>query len=368
MTRQVVFVHLFNDASGSPRVLREAIRTAVRIGYSVHLVVGSGGDGHLSLPGVPTTSYWYRRGRWRPATFFFYFASQVFLFWKLLFSRTIQRDAVIYVNTLLPFGAALFARLTGRRVLYHLHEISIAPSLLRLFLVKIAQSTAYQVIYVSKSHQQALPIAGVPHCIVYNAVSMEFLERAKNFTYTPYRDGQFRILMLASLRAYKGVPEFIELARRLKSDGRFAFELLLNESKSSLRRFASSVVLPPNLEVHPRSDDPTVYYARASVVMNLSRPDMWIETFGLTILEAMTYGVPIVAPPIGGPTELITDGVEGYLIDSRSMDDVIAALARLANDTALCQRMSHACKRRSAQYSGSSFETGVSEAIDRCFT
>jgi len=49
-----------------------------------------------------------------------------------------------------------------------------------------------------------------------------------------------------------------------------------------------------------------------------------LESFGLAALEGMACGVPAVASRIGGIPEVITDGVEGYLVeigDVRTMAD-----------------------------------------------
>ncbi len=44
-------------------------------------------------------------------------------------------------------------------------------------------------------------------------------------------------------------------------------------------------------------------------------PSQWYETFGLTLIESFARGKPVIASRIGGMTEIITDGVDGYLIE-----------------------------------------------------
>ena len=51
--------------------------------------------------------------------------AQTWLFAKLFFKIN-SRDTV-YINTLLPFGAALAAKLRGCKVVYHVHEVSVKP-------------------------------------------------------------------------------------------------------------------------------------------------------------------------------------------------------------------------------------------------
>ncbi len=57
----IVFAHLLNDQSGSPRVLSLAIAALARKGDGGRLFVGSDGSGILDDAGIETTRYWYRR-------------------------------------------------------------------------------------------------------------------------------------------------------------------------------------------------------------------------------------------------------------------------------------------------------------------
>ena len=70
------------------------------------------------------------------------------------------------------------------------------------------------------------------------------------------------------------------------------------------------------------------------MVLNLSKVDECVETFGLTILEAMAFGIPVIVPPIGGPAEIVTDGVEGYVISSYETNDIAKKIKELSMDKA----------------------------------
>jgi len=65
-------------------------------------------------------------------------------------------------------------------------------------------------------------------------------------------------------------------------------------------------------------------------------PSTWYEAFGRTVVEAMAYGVPVVASRIGGMGELFDSGVEGLLVpagDPDALRDALTALARDRNAT-----------------------------------
>lgn len=55
----------------------------------------------------------------------------------------------------------------------------------------------------------------------------------------------------------------------------------------------------------------------------LIQPSLWYETFGLTILEAMTLGTPVIGFDIGTRSEFIKDGYNGFIAKQETLLDVI---------------------------------------------
>jgi len=363
MTAPVIFVHLRNDMSGSPRVLKGTIKAFSTAGHRVKLFVGSDGPGILDGVEVERTQFPYRRRRWRASTFVSYIFSQVALYRKMSTSSDIPSDAIVYINTLLPFGAALWGRVHHRRVVFHLHEVSITPVLLRRFLVWVATRTGSLLIYVSHDHRSRLPIGSIPAIVVPNAVDDETLRRGKRASQRPRPHGYFTVLMLCSLREYKGIPEFLALANRLVEASSIRFVLVVSETHDVVDEYFQAVETLPNVMVYAQTTDPAHFYDEASLVVNLSRTDEWIETFGLTLVEAMAFGLPVIAPPVGGPAEIVTDGVEGYLIDSKNLDALSAAVLRLSDDKSLYARMSASAHRRALNYTPSRFAESVRAGV-----
>lgn len=345
----MIFVHLFNDRSGSPRVLASVIEV---IGDPERdlLCVGKG-DGILETVEIPRSHYRYKRRNSRFLTLFDFLMSQWSLF-LLLWRQRHHRPPgeAIYINTAYPFAAGLFGWLCKRKVIYHLHEISITPSLLRRFLWGIVRLTATEVRFVSKHQQEATGLPNKNTRVIYNAVSSNLAGDAAE-TFQKEVDGKFRVLMLSTLRDYKGIPEYIKLAERFEPYDDYIFQLVTNDDADVVERYLSSrPPVPSNLRIISRTSDLAPLYRRADVVVNLSRPSEWVETFGLTLLEAMSFGVPVIAPPAGGPVELLGETLSDYLILGENLDGLVAAISELKVDGEAYARVSSMCRARAEHF------------------
>ena len=145
---RVLACHLLNDYSGSPKVLKQLLKGWVKNNLEVHLFTCGGREGFLSnLAGVKYHNFWYAFTKNPYIRLVFLLVSQLLLMLKVLTKA--QKDDIIYVNTVLPFGAAIAGKIRGIRVIYHIHETSIKPAILKKILFGIVDRTADQVVYVS---------------------------------------------------------------------------------------------------------------------------------------------------------------------------------------------------------------------------
>ena len=355
---KILCTHLFNDYSGSPLVLSNAIKTMISNGHEI-TVMTSNTEGFLSNLGINYKNINYR-----------FFENKVLRLLQLIYNQFLMmifvlkkenQFDVVYVNTLLPFGAALGGWMTGKKVVYHIHETSIRPEIFKKFLLWIAKITASEAIYVSKFLLKKEPLQGVSSKVVYNSLNPTFVEKAEDFLSThPEKEHPFTTLMLCSLKEYKGVFEFVELAQRMP---KYKFELVINSTMKQINEFFAAVKLPENLVIFPAQKDVHWFYERAHLVVNLSHVDRWVETFGMTILEAMHYGIPTIVPPIGGPVELVENGKNGYLVSSELLDEIQMAIQQMAKQTHVYDSFVRGALIKSKEFSSYKFNVGILEHI-----
>lgn len=65
----------------------------------------------------------------------------------------------------------------------------------------------------------------------------------------------------------------------------------------------------------------------------------WTETFGLTVLEGMLHGVPIVASACPAIAELLVEGQTGLMVPPRDIGASITAVERLLDDPVLALQL-----------------------------
>lgn len=80
-------------------------------------------------------------------------------------------------------------------------------------------------------------------------------------------------------------------------------------------------------------------------------PSVWTEAFGLSGVEAMSVGRPVVASRIGGIPEWLIDGETGYLVPSGDVAALAEAIQKIFADPDLLARMMEHARKRAEEFS-----------------
>lgn len=148
------------------------------------------------------------------------------------------------------------------------------------------------------------------------------------------------VLCVARLVPHKGQDALIEAMARMPE----AHLVLVGSGphEARLRALAAAKDVASRVSFAGRvSDDVlTAWYAAADVFALCSRAtsageSAGVEGAGISILEAMSMRVPVVAAPTGGIPETVVDGVTGLLAPADRPEAIARALTRVHGDEAL---------------------------------
>jgi L-malate glycosyltransferase len=155
------------------------------------------------------------------------------------------------------------------------------------------------------------------------------------------RDGvcpsdQRLVIHISNLRPVKQVDAVVRVFAEIRK--RVPARLLIVGEGPELGRaeqLMNDLGVTPHVELIGEAQD---------VVGLLSVSDLFLlpslqESFGLSALEAMACGVPVVASNVGGLPEVVSDGVTGYLHPPDQVASMAESAIRILSDPALHARM-----------------------------
>ncbi len=244
--------------------------------------------------------------------------------------------------------ATLVARIvgwiTGARVIVHLHDLTYPGSALsalqKLFARDrdrgICVSRAAQVVAVKGYH---LPAARLR--VIYNGLNLDQLRTAATAAGTSRRVelgvsvDRPVIAMVARMHRVKGHHGMLQIMPRIVKSCPDALLLLIGDGPE--RANCEALVRELNLQTQVRflghRKDVAELLAASDVVVVPSQQ----EGLGLAAIEALAIGKPVVAYAVGGLPEVITEGVDGRLIEPQDQQAFADAVITLLKDRAMMQ-------------------------------
>lgn len=171
-----------------------------------------------------------------------------------------------------------------------------------------------------------------------------------------------RLVYTGRLASEKGLPILFDALSRLKARG-YDLELTLlgdGVERKSLESLVRELGIADRVTFAGFVDQPTIRRV-------LEESDAFVlpsfaEGIPVALMEAMAIGLPVIGTHVGGISELIIDGETGQLAFASDPDGLAAAIARYADDYALCKRISSAAREKVAR------DFNIEDQVDKLAT
>ncbi len=280
-----------------------------------------------------------------------------FNFFILARLRRYKIDLIHAHTFIAALYAALPARLSGRPLVWHMHDILEVNSFNRAF-IRFAGWGSARIICVSGAVKKNLVDFGVSpeKCeVIYNAKFKDDSDARGDFR------GEFKIpkgsplvAVLGQIREGKGQISLIRavpLVLDAFPSAVFAIvgDIVIDSEKrylDELKKAVSDLGLGRNVIFTGfRKDAASILNGIDILVHTATDPD----PAPLVLAEAMDKGKPVIATRVGGVPELVSDGVSGFLVPPGDSVALAESIIRLIGDPALRSEMGRAGKKMVAE-------------------
>ena len=225
---------------------------------------------------------------------------------------------VVIVNTLVAVPAILAAKKLGLPVITWVHGIldpvsargivSNSSFERQLYIDRILLSISDEVVYCSNWTKRYYSSYIDKEGVTINNWTSENSEGDIPL-------GSCKFVCLNTFDKYKGIDTLIKAASIVKKHG-YQFELDIygdgsESTKKSLKSIINTNNLENNIRFKGRVVDTSKVYRESTCLIQPS----YLESFGLTIIEAMAHSRPVIVAKSGGPEDIVIDGETGYLVE-----------------------------------------------------
>jgi glycosyltransferase involved in cell wall biosynthesis len=226
-----------------------------------------------------------------------------------------------------------------------LHGVRWVRELARYRMIAVALRSATAIVTCSRHMRSML----ATHGLAARALDWPALPPGPSFA----RSRAARPVFVAAgrLSREKGIVTLIESLSRIRAGGVDACVRLVGDGpqRASIERLAARLGVADAVEITGWVEHDAVE-AYLQDAWALVAPSLWAEPLGLSAVEAIVRGVPVVASAVGGYAETVEPGVTGLLCRNGDVDDLARCLDDVARGRAFGDgTLAHAAVERLAR-------------------
>lgn len=268
---------------------------------------------------------------------------------------------IVDTNTSVIFPGAIAAKKCKAKSVWHVREIIKSPveNNIISFMLNVFSD---RVIVNSRSTGNNLAVKKDKIRVVYNAVEEYEDSQGKEHT-------NLCVGMAGRINRWKGQSLFVDVAEIVhKKYPEVLFEIAgepysgEDKFKDDLRSYISQKGLEDTVLLLGQVNDMPEFYRNLDIFV---LPSTQPEPFGLVLIEAMEFELPVTATNHGGPTEIIENGATGYLVDWNTSDEMAQRIMELLSDDKLRKMIgSNAKKSKRSKFSVNKMVGSIENIFD----
>lgn len=158
------------------------------------------------------------------------------------------------------------------------------------------------------------------------------VDTKKYFAYSKLKESKnIKIGVVKTLSPIYRIDLAIEAIKKLNFEGEFKFELHIvgdgNEKKKLLNISDENIIFHGKLKQNKVAD----FLNTLDIYLNTTE----FESFGVSTIEAMACGIPVVAHGVGGAKEIIEHNKDGILYTPNNIENICEAILSLLKNKSL---------------------------------
>ncbi|MBL1155971.1 MAG: glycosyltransferase family 4 protein [Ignavibacteriota bacterium] len=288
-------------------------------------------------------------GSYRLMKFVKYIKYSSNLFFKVLFNRyafAYFQISPLGISFLRDCFLVSILKLFNVKILYHLKGKGISKQNNYLFkklyryifnyesVIILSELLKYDIEDVHKGQVFIVP-NGIPVC-------------KNNYRKNKYANESLNLLFLSNLLESKGLFDFIDAMKILNNKGIVFNAVIVGAEGDISEKELEKILIENSLQdrikyLGPKfGEDKIKIYEATDILVFPTLEDIW----GNVNLEAMQFGIPIIATREGAIPEIIDDKITGFLVDKNQPDQIADKVEILSIDAELRKKMGEAGRKK----------------------
>ena len=163
--------------------------------------------------------------------------------------------------------------------------------------------------------------------------------------------------------SHKGQLQIIETARRFSASHPEICFVLVGEGRD-FELFKQQTAALDNIALVGLVDNVGDYLKAFDIFLFPSRH----EGLGSILLDALDFGLPVIATDVGGIPEIIENGVNGFLVKPDAIDDICESILGLYSESTLIEQIARANTEKAKSYTVGTMADKYAQIYQRILT